>query len=376
MRTILAKIISYPLLACVALFCVGMMLLYIILPETTVSPDENRFLTTHPKFSVSSVADGSYMSSFEDYTKDQIPFRSAFIKCKAVCETLLFKCENNDIVKGGDSRLFAKSVSQNPQLYDNEKILSKFLSSVSQDTIVAIAPTATEIYPELLPKGTPVDDQQTETDDFYKQLSELSNVRCVDLRATLMSHKDEDLYYHTDHHWTTNGAYLAYCAICDCMYMTPVNRDYLTYYTADDFYGTFYTKYKGIGVPKDSVLLYNIPVISYETTTGRHDGLIDDDKLTEYDKYGAFLYGNDGLSVIRSDNSGGSGRELFVIKDSYANCLIPFLTYQFDTIYVIDLRYLGESLPELLAEHEDATVLILYNYEQFSEDKHLYKLMK
>lgn len=373
MMTIVRKIKEYPLLIMVCVFLTGMFILYQCKPDTSFSDMENRYLTKRPAVTVKGLADGTYMQEFETYTDEQIPFRTPLIQLKAVMERLLLKDENNGIILGSEGYLFEKVLHTDEQLYKNEAILENFIESTNQTVYAAIAPNACELFPELVPDGAPHIDQKKEITAFYDQLSNIENCRVVDLEAALSEHRKEQLYYRTDHHWTTQGAYFAYEEICRQMGSTPVDLSTLSAHQVPDFYGTLYAKYKGFGVEPDTITYYDIPIVSLVSSVGTKDSLYDMDKTKIYDKYAMFLYGNDGVCTIQAENA-GNGKELVVFKDSYANCLIPFLTYQYDTITIVDLRYFGDSVKELLQKSKSADILLLYNFSHLNEDKHFYRL--
>ncbi|MEG2073660.1 MAG: DHHW family protein, partial [Angelakisella sp.] len=107
-------------------------------------------------------------------------------------------------------------------------------------------------------------------------------------------------------------------------------------------------------------------------------GLYQKEKFATRDKYSAFLYGNNGLTVIKSDNNlnkrEGETSRLLLIKDSYSNCMVPFLTYSYDELYVVDLRGLGQKISELVTKTEFDDVWLMYNYESFESDKNIARM--
>ena len=378
MKKKLESIIKYPL---TVLFAAGVCLifvLYIVLPDVEFSSTENRFLQGRPGISWSSLSDGSFMKKFETYTDEQIPFRTIWIGMKAQSEALLCKNENNSIVLGADGYLFEKELAPSKQAGKNVETIIRFAASEAvggRNVVTAIAPTASRIYADKVPKGMPITDQSS-----YEKLMEIAsakqkNIVVTDMVNKLAEHRNEYLYYRTDHHWTTQGAYYAYEEVCEDLGREPVDITQLERHSIDNFFGTLYAKYKGNGCTADVIDYYDISVESYSDSDGNvYDGLYDIDAAETYDKYALFMHGNPGCGIIRSANCDNG--ELIVIKDSYANCLIPFLTYNYGTIITIDPRYMGDSVAQLAAEHDGADILILFNWKQFAEDKHLYKLLK
>lgn len=373
MLTKLREIKEYPLLILISVLLVGMFFTYLFKQDTSFSDMENRYLTAQPAISLAGIKDGTFMQEFETYTEEQVPFRNALIKAKAAIGRLALKCENNGIAAGKDGYLFEKVLSMDEQLPKNEAILEAFIKNAGRTVSVAIAPNSYEVLKELTPAGFPNIDQGAELDRFYDRLSAYDNCTVVDLQEALKNRDGEQVFYRTDHHWTTLGAYYGYEAFCESTGSSPVSLAKLTKKQVPDFYGTYYAKYKGYGVEPDTITYYDIPIRSLILTADVKDVLYDMEKASAYDKYAMFLYGNDGLCEIKAENA-GNGKSLVVFKDSYANCLIPFLTYNYDTITVVDLRYYGGSVSELLSEKESAELLFLYNFSHINEDRHFYRL--
>ena len=382
------NIIKYPLTVCFSAFILLVFVLYFALPDREMSEWENRYLSSKPELKISDVVDGSFMEKYEDYINDQIPFRDGFIKVKAVGEMLILKCENNGIVRGKDSYLFTKGSDDTLKFDKNIQIISQFIdekASENRNIIVAIAPNASGVLNSKVPKGVLMPNQAVKLDEMYSDNSLLKGARVVDLKCVLKAHEDEYIYYRTDHHWTTYGAYLAYHEISE----NPVELSELSECFGmgeeDGFLGTLYAKYKGMFVKPDVITYYDIPVKSYKTDDNARSGLLDKTKLSVFDKYGMFLYGNFGRcdieSIDASDDEVLAGRRdkkdsLIIIKDSYANCLVPFLTFDYKNITLIDLRYYNESVTDLLSEKRDADILFINNFDFLNEDNHFYKLVQ
>lgn len=373
MKDRIKSIKEYPLLILTVLFILFFFACFLLLPEKEKSEWENRFLAKKPEVTMVALSDGSYMRSFEDYTNDQLAFRDYFIKIKAVSEAVLLKNVNNGIARGKNGYLFTENLEGTGRFDKNKGIIGEFLNSdllQNRNVTVAIAPNACEILNSYVPKGMPVNDQALKIDELYSELSLLDNVRVVNLVETLKSHGEEYVYYRTDHHWTSLGAYLAYTAIS----LNPIELDSLNLSQVDNFYGTLYAKYKGLFVTSDQIDYYDIPIVSADFGEITADTLYDLSKKDVFDKYGMFLYGNYGKSVIKAREN--EEKELIVFKDSYANSLIPFMTYDYDKITLIDLRYFNGSCQELIQEQKNADILFLYNFDFLNEDNHFYKLMK
>lgn len=368
----LKKISEYPLVIVITLAIVAVFAFFIISDDKEKSEWENRYLQRFPTVTFGNIKDGTFMREFDDYAADQMPFRDGFIKVKSLCEAAILKIENNGIVKGKDNQLFTKHTESTKTFDKNADTIFKYLSILSDENrnvTVAVAPNATGIMSDKIPVGMPNINQIEKINEFNGDISLLRNVNVIDLSRGLKKHEGEYIYYRTDHHWTTFGAYIAYSEISK----TPVSIEQLNKTSVNDFYGTLYAKYKGTGVKGDVIDYYDIPIESLEFDDEKKDTLYDLSKTKVFDKYGLFLFGNKGKCVIKSHNA-GNGKRLIIFKDSYANSLVPFLTFDYDEITLIDLRYFAGSVSELIEEKKDAEMLFLYNFDFMNEDNHFFKL--
>lgn len=400
MKNRISSIIKYPLVIIFGAAIFIMFVLYLIVPQKAFSDVENRDLQLMPTPSLSSLADGSYMSKFETYTTEQLPFREGFVRIKALIKQITLSNENNGIIKGSDGYLFETTYGISAQYGKNVAALKKFTADIDRPVYIAIAPTAPEILRDKVPEGFRTINQKQELDTLESTLINNSSnggadIRWIDLYETLDSHSSlgEQMYYRTDHHWTSLAAYYAYRDIATAVSggadsievpqgemppaeMSPaVELETLKALQVNDFYGTHYAKFREYNIEPDTLTYYDIPIKSLKRSDGEYDSLYDLDKLKIYDKYAMFMRGNDDILTVESGNAAENGdRHLIIFKDSYANCLIPFLTYQYDKITVVDLRYYSESVSTLLNEDETADVMLLYNFDFINEDNHFYRL--
>ena len=239
-----------------------------------------------------------------------------------------------------------------------------------------LVPAASAIYPANVPAGAPLLDEDRYLDSLSDAV-QTAGGRFVDVRQTLTAHKDEYIYYRTDHHWTSTGAYYAYKQLCDALSLTPFDPSAHTVLAADGFYGTHYSKARTPDAEPDTILYYDLPnaLTIYSVSgpgqpaEGETTGLYDTAKLDVYDKYAMFLHGNNGLSRIRGD---GTGR-ILVIKDSYANCFVPYLTANYADIDVVDFRNYNYGLDKLIADNAYDQLLVLYSFDSFKSDPYLYR---
>lgn len=240
-----------------------------------------------------------------------------------------------------------------------------FLNNHQNDNVTfAIIPNAYAIMPEKLPAGLEQIDQLALIQEAYAQAPESAGI--VDFSGTLTEHKDEYIYYRTDHHWTTLGAYYAYAQLMQQLGQGPVALSELDGKTVENFYGTYFSKAKKFDAQADTITYYEIPDAGVTIDGKEQDGYYDFSKFEVRDKYAAFLRGNNGYTVIKSGvrtvEEGQEPSRILIIKDSYANSFAPFLLCNYDEVHIVDLRYLAGSLSQLINEGGFDEILLMYNF--------------
>ena len=208
-------------------------------------------------------------------------------------------------------------------------------------------------------------------DDIFAQV-QASGADVIDMRDDYRANKDQYLYFKTDHHWTPDGAYRAYQQFCTLKNLTPFDCNVYTKITVPDFYGTHYSATRRWNAQADSFSYYDLPnQMTVYKVNGEADyepvkteGLMNLAKLDTRDKYGAFLDGNNGYSVIEGNGTGS----ILVVKDSYANSFIPYLTANYAKIGVVDFRGLAYGLDSTIEKEGYDQILILYNFQTFISD--------
>ena len=377
-------LIHYPVLILFSVFFVGMLLLDCVTPDRTVSELENTTLTQRPKVTaqiLSSAGLNRFFNDYTQYTKDQIPGRDAWISLQSFVETaLLQKTQSGGILLGDKGQMFDRTYglvsSEERTLPRNIAAVASLAARCPGKVYVMVAPAASSIYPERVPAHAPLLQEESYLSQIQAAVEQAGGVY-LPLKDALSAHKDEYIYYRTDHHWTTQGAYYAYSELCGALGLEPFDRAAHTAVDVPDFYGTFYSRARTWNAQPDTLTYYDLdnPLTIYTVTgpgmptEGQTTGLYDLDKLDVYDKYAAFLHGNNGLSRVEGD---GEGR-ILVIKDSYANSFVPFLTANYAQIDVVDLRNYNYGLDGLIAENGYDQILVLYSFDSFKSDPYLYR---
>lgn len=347
-----------------------LMIADLVKKDTLFSQSENRLLATRPEFSKEAVLSGEYSEKYDTYVTDQFAGRDKWIGIKTVTDMLLQKKNINGVYLGEDGYLLEEhSPEKYTEALEAEKLdlLKALVRRWKAD--VMLVPTADNILAEKLPLYA----------EFYNQKAFLEKVKdavgdahYIDAYSAMEAHKEEDIYYRTDHHWTTLGAYYGYEAWWhhtgeETQMLAVDRRETVT----ESFLGTLHSR---INLPMDSEPIQRYtdtvryPVrVTYDFTTTT-ESLYEEKYLDTKNQYGYFLDDNHGFAEIKTSRP--NGRSLFVIKDSYANCMIPLLTQHFETIYVLDLRYYNGPLYDLMEQYvtEKTDVLVLYNVIHFLED--------
>ena len=339
--------------------------------DRVFSETENRVLASKPNFSAQALFFGSYTSDYEKYVTDQFVGRDKWIYLKTMTDIALQKNVVNGVYLSADNYLIEQHL---PQDYTQEQIDKKLtlLETLVQkwDARVMLVPTADNILLDKLPSNALRYDETS----LLEQVADLvGESRYVDAYTVLKAHSSEDIYYRTDHHWTSLGAYYGYLAWAEACGEEPYEYDPAGLVTVSrEFLGTLHSKIN-LNVKPDSIQYFPETVMQPTVVTydfeQETDTLYEESYLDTKNKYGFFLDDNHAFIEISTPYS--NGKTLFVLKDSYANCFVPLLLTHYEKIYMMDLRYYNGKLFNLMEEYEPdegMDVLVLYNCIHFLED--------
>lgn len=352
-------------------FLGGFLLLNIALPDRTFSDMENRNLAGKPALSLGSVFSGRFESDAESYVTDQFALRDHWIALKAYAERLLGKRENNGVYICSDTLIERIDEPDADRLAANLSAVSRFAENSAVPVYFTLIPSAAEIWRDKLPAGAPRCDERA----LIERLAAETQAVSIDTLSALSAHSDEALYYRTDHHWTSLGALYGAQALLDGMGIETCAADSAPVRVTDAFYGTLYSRSGARYIQPDGIDVYvpggEITVAHIEGEKEVVTGLYDAEKLAVKDKYAFFMGGNQPLAVVRTGNE---GKKLLLIRDSYADCEIPFLCGAFSEIHALDLRYYRDSLSAYIEENGIDCVAISYSLRSFVGDTNLFFL--
>lgn len=380
----------------------------LVAPKQTFSENENRALASWPVYSFDTLKDGSYMSGIQTYLSDHFPLRDPFMTLKTKYEMLTGREEINDIYLAKDGyyiEAYKTPKQQKKIITQFQKLQDAITTDAKENVRVMLVPTAISTYNAKLPCCAPDQGVLRQVDTMNEIYAALPNMQKVDAWSALQTaaaqentdrtqasgdadgaqpvadagDADRDtstadgLYYHTDHHWTTHGAYVGYQAYCDAAGLSPIpEADFQKTCVTTDFHGTIFSKLHDSTVPGDAITLYEYPAnqltVSYPDTGEVTDTLYNRDYLAQKDKYSVFLNNLHPLVEITNARA-DSDRQLVLIKDSYANSMVPFLVHHYQKIYVFDTRYYRFGPSSFINEHPEVTdVLLLYNMNTIDTD--------
>ena len=349
----------------------------IILPDTGFSEKENRILASRPALKLDQIISGGYEKQFETYENDQFPLRDMWITLKATTDRLMGKVEENGVYLGKNGYLMEAFNAPSQTQYDaTVNAMTSFAQKHSDlKQYALIAPNSVNILKSNLPAFAPTDDQNPWIDKLKDSLTS-AGVTFIDIRDTFTDHKAENLYYHTDHHWTTLGAYYAYLQAAAVMGIDTSSDSYDKAPVSQTFKGTLSAKsgFRSGETDELDVFLPNgdntlSSVVNYVDEQKKSASFYDTSKLNTRDKYALFFGGNHAQIKISTPTE--SNNTILVLKDSYANSFVPFLAQHYRKIIMIDPRYYYGDLEQLLQVENVQEVLYLYNANTFFADTSL-----
>lgn len=363
--TKLSKKMSPILAVCVVIVCV----LNLLWPDAKTSSMENRSLQQFPTISLSSINDGQFFKDVNNWYSDQFVGRDQWIQLKYLISKMTGVKKIDDVYLGKGALIEDTSAVNEEQKERNIQAINQFCTSSGKASYFLLAPNAVSVQSDKLPSfATPLD-QNAQIDDYLSKLD--ASIQKVDVRDSFKEHKNEYLYYKTDHHWTSLGSYYAFQALSSSMDLGQTEiSDYHVYPVSTDFKGTLSGKV-GSAFMEDQIDIY-VPkenseyIMTDETSRDSSRSIYSMDALHTKDQYTVFLSGNTGRISLEMDND--SDRHLLLIKDSYANSMIQFLIPHFRTIDIIDPRYYFEDVSKLLDSQLITDILFLYNSNTLMQD--------
>lgn len=359
------------------------LLLFILLPKKSFSESEKRMLSEFPPIEVRSVLSGEFGGKFETYLADQMPMRKFFVGVNGYSKLLLGQNGLNGVYSCQDGYLINTPAADNGLLEKNIDYINEFADIVDVPLYMLTVPSTGYIMDDVLPR---VHMEYRDDEYINKIKTSLSDkIEYIDVREPFREavSQGSQVYYKTDHHWTSEGAYIAYQTICGQMGMTATDRGQFEKETVEVFFGTTYSKSTlWLSSPDTMELWKNRQHTENQFEIEINDGgevkeskrLFFEEHLKETDKYPVYLDGNHSLVRIKN-NSSESDKKLLIIKDSFAHTITPFFADHYAEIIMVDMRYYKKEVSVLAKEEGIDEVLIIYGLEQMITDKNIRALM-
>lgn len=352
------------------------LIINVIVPDREKSVQENRMLATKPKFRLSSLISGDYDEKFEAYMDDQFVGRDMWRKLKVAVDRIGGSRLENGVYIGTNGQLLEQiEVADENHLAANIKAIKSFSESQSKIPVrMMLVPDAANVLNHSLPALAKPEDQTQMFSMVRKDLGD--SVEWIDVSTELNKHKTEKIYYKTDHHWTTLGAFYAFQAAAPSLGIDgDLSGKYVSYTVSDSFNGMLASK-SGVNLGEKEQIDIYVPteedtdlIVDYVDEGKRSTSLYDSSKLKEKDQYTVFLGGNSSLLDIRTVST--STKRLLLVKDSFANSFIPFLTPYYREIVVVDPRYYSGTINDLMDSYRISEVLFLYSGNIFFKDNNI-----
>ena len=356
-----------------------------VVPAKEFSEVENRTLAQVPKLTKESLFDGTFGKQYETYLSDQFVGRDQWISLKTTADRSLGKQEVNGVYFAKDDYLIEKHTKEELDQAQYKKnvvriktVTNAYTKLLGKNHVkVMLAPTASAVLRDKLPSNAPKDPQDDILNDIKKAAKQGT---FVDLRSTMKNHKEEYIYYKTDHHWTTLGAYYAYVDWAKSMNLKPIPMNKWKRETVSkDFLGTIYSKVNQ-APSTDTIEFWTQKAgeryeVTYDMGQKKAKSLYERSYLQKKDKYSSFLDGNHALTVIKNKKV-KNGKKLVIIKDSYAHSFAPFAAAHFEEVHLIDLRYFNMGIKSYIKQQGITDFLMLYHTMSYATDIHTLKLIK
>ncbi len=351
----------------------AVMIINLIIPGGKSAADEDGGQSVGTRLSINSIISGSFMEQFEEDMRDQFTGKSALFRVKAAMDRFGGSRLENGVYIGRDGQLLEEiEVPDNEQLSANLDAIKSYTETYPDvSTTVTLIPDAACIMNGSLPSLAAVEDQRQLFGMVERELG--GSVAWVDAVSALNEHASEKLYYKTDDHWTTLGAFYVFQEAAPALGIEgEVSDDFVSYAVTDGFTGTLAAR-SGVGLSERERIDIYVPtegdddvVVSYVDEGRKTTSLYDSSKLETEDKYSVFLGGDTSLIDIRTVST--SERRLLVVKDSFADCFIPFLAPYYREIVVVDPSGYSGTIADIMETYRITDTLILYSGNTFFTD--------
>ena len=358
-------------------FVFGMAIWFLFAPKKDYSSSEKRYLQEFPDTSVDSIASGGFGTDFESFFADHFPGRNMWVGFNSYYNLAIGNNGADGVYNCSDDYLINKPVSESENYIErNIGVISEFKKKTGKPMTVLLAPSTGYVASDVLPLIHNKYNDNKYIDSAITTFAE-SGIDFVDLREPFKNAYEigNQIYYKTDHHWTTRGAFIAYTELCKKLRLEPVSEEKFFKEAHGGFYGTTYSTSGFWFTPPDEIEIWKDPELTAQVkiteggNTSDFDSLYFYDHLEEDDKYPVFIDGNHALTEIINNNA--KGGTAVVIKDSFSHSIAPFLAENYKKLILVDLRYFKNSVSDLVKNENPDQLLCIYGIDNLATDTDL-----
>ena len=353
----------------------------VVKKDRTFSELENRNLSVRPSFNISEILSGKTESDLTEFVTDQFPLRDFLMRISTEYKKTLRMKDVGGVYFGKHGFILDKLYDEKADFEGYKKNLSKLAEFMEDykdlDPTFVLVPSPSSILSDYLPAfAENYDDYK-----FYSEAEKIIGDRFLNVRKAYSDEYDKEvkegltdsIYFKTDHHYTSYGAYIAYSEYCFYKGITPKTiEDFKLKDVSNEFYGTMYSKAADFTTKPDII---SIPTIDEANivVAGGTDKIYAYEALNRKDKYTIYFGGNYGVVEIKTGLN--NGKRLLIIKDSYANSLIPYLTAEYEYIVMVDPRFYTGSVNAVMENGRVNEILIFYEMSNFINDSEMRRML-
>ncbi|MCA6361749.1 MAG: hypothetical protein IM638_01810 [Bacteroidetes bacterium] len=397
----------------------GCGVLFFVLPKINSSVVENRRLTPFPQFSWHSFFEGHFTDSLDQYVADHFAFREelvstsfqlaewrgipnrevkfydasqlaknkpGIITAESALNDTLAAADTATVNENGD--IIANMVVHNGMAIQyfggNATMAARYAQAINK--FRAALPASVRIYDVVVPSHYDLympdafrrssNSEKKNIDVIYSNL--LPGIIAVDAWTPMMAHRNEYLFFRTDHHWTGAGAYYAYAATAERAGMQPLALSQMQTRIQNNWLGSLYalTRDERLKEKPDTAICYMVPN-SVKTFRYTDENITKPIPASLYFKgggYGMYLGGDFPLMKVETTNR--TGRSVVIIKNSYGNAFSPYFAANFDKVYIIDYRYFNHNLPDFVRENGITDVVFINGSFSANTSWHIMRIEK
>lgn len=358
-----------PNLVAVVLFAAAIAavpLFWLFAPVQTFSAAERRNLAEPPKLSLRAEEEWSFDDDTEAFLADRMPLREVLVGINAYEQLLTGRQAALEVYRDREGYLVeAPIVVERAEAERRLSRIARFSEAVGLPAHLLAVPSTGYLRRDALPKTLAA---LYHDDTLLQWIEAYPGLESVPLPAFF--ERGREWFYRTDHHWTADGAYAAYCA-----YMEATGREALPYdafyaHRADGYVGSTRSR-SALWLTPGEQLVFLEPTdrvrVTFSDREGVFGSLLFEEHLSEYDWYPIFVDGNHPVTVIENLDAAEED-VLLLLKDSFGNSLVPLLVPSYRKIVMVDPRYYRGSVSELAAEHGASELLLCYSLERIMTD--------